>query len=137
MSAHKKISLRMRVMMSFLILLGSFIRAEDLTNLKIEEVSAETEIVDGEHKNCKIEDLNLESLKFKFNCGIEPGSKRLECWSECSSENNEIKIGFQCDCHVSIGKSSLTVIRHLVSNQPGFIWGTLSRRSYFCTTKCL
>ena len=97
----------MRVMMSFLILLRNFIRAEDLTNLKIEEVFAETEIVDGEHKNCKIEDLNLDSLKFKFNCGIEPGSKHLECWSECSSENNEIKIGFQCDCHVSIGKSFL------------------------------
>ena len=76
----------MRVMMSFLILLGNFIRAEDLTNLKIEEVSAETEIVDGEHKNCKIEDLNLDSLKLKFNCGIEPGSKHLECRSECQEQ---------------------------------------------------
>ena len=96
----------MRVMMNFVILLGNFIRAEDLTNLKIEEVSAATEIVDGEHTNCKIEDLNLDSLKLKFNCGIEPDSKRLECWSKCSSENNEIKIGFQCDCHVTIGKSA-------------------------------
>ena len=75
-------------------------------NLEIAEVSAETEIVDGEHTNCNIEDLNLESLKLKFNCGIAPGSKRLECWSKCSTENNEIKIGFQCDCNVSIGKSS-------------------------------
>ena len=112
--------------MNFVILLGSFIRAEDLTNLKIEEVSAETEIVDGMHKNCKIEDLNLDSLKLKFNCGIAPDSKHLECWSECSSENNEIKIGFQCDCHVSIGKSSLSHFtvssrNRFASNQIGFI----------------
>ena len=93
-------------MLSFLIVLGNVIRGEDLMNLEIAEVSAETEIVDGEHTNCNIEDLNLESLKFKFNCGIAPGSKRLECWSKCSTENNEIKIGFQCDCNVSIGKSS-------------------------------
>ena len=92
-------------MLSFLILLRSVIRGEDLMNLEIAEVSAETEIVDGEHTNCKIEDLNLDSLKLKFNCGIELGSKRLECWSECSTENNEIKIGFQCDCNVSIGTS--------------------------------
>ena len=116
----------MRVTMNFVILLGSFIRAEDLTNLKIEEVSAETEIVDGMHKNCKIEDLNLDSLKLKFNCGIAPDSKHLECWSECSSENNEIKIGFQCDCHVSIGKSSLSHFtvssrNRFASNQIGFI----------------
>ena len=93
-------------MLSFLIVLGNVIRGEDLMNLEIAEVSAETEIVDGEHTNCNIEDLNLDSLKFKFNCGIAPGSKRLECWSKCSTENNEIKIGFQCDCNVSIGKSS-------------------------------
>ena len=93
-------------MLNFLIVLGNVIRGEDLMNLEIAEVSAETEIVDAEHTNCNIEDLNLDSLKFKFNCGIAPGSKRLECWSKCSTENNEIKIGFQCDCNVSIGKSS-------------------------------
>ena len=96
----------MQVMLSSFILQGSLIRANDLMNL--EEVSAETEIVDGEHTNCKIEDLKLNSLKFKFNCGIQSGSKRLECWSECSPENNEIKIGFQCDCNVSIGRSFLS-----------------------------
>ena len=94
----------MRVTVGFLLVMACF--AEDLLKLEIAEVSAETEIVDGEHTNCKIEDLKLESLKFKFNCGIQPGSKTLECWSECSKESNEIKIGFKCDCHISIGKSS-------------------------------
>ena len=97
----------MRVTVGFLLVMGCF--AEDLMHLEIAEVSAETEIVDGEHTNCKIEDLKLESLKFKFNCGIQPGSKTLECWSECSKESNEIKIGFKCDCHISIGKSSRQV----------------------------
>ena len=75
-----------------------------------ENISGETEIIDGDHSNCNTDDLRLDSLKFKFNCGlkkINTESKRLECWSQCSS--NEIKIGFKCDCNTSIGQ--LTFVR--------------------------
>ena len=106
----------MRVMLTFVIMMENCIQAENLMNLEIAEVSAETEIIDGEHTNCRIEDLKLDSLKFKFNCGVEASSKRLECWSECSSKNNEIKIGFQCDCNVSIGKGPKldVILSHMI-----------------------
>ena len=126
----------LRAILSFMILLKNCIQAESLMNLEIAEISAETEIIDGEHTNCRIDDLKLDSLKFKFNCGVEASSNRLECWSDCSSKNNEIKIGFQCDCHVSIGMSLKFMAIHGLNSGNFWIFypseSILKRQSSVC-----